>query len=83
MHHAETKQEFDSINGIVGNLLIMYDQHFSICYRNGLGIALIVKFDREFSKFFLAWIATVLNSGSNTKWEITAATNEAKDRGCI
>jgi hypothetical protein len=60
MHHAETKQEFDSINGIVGNLLIMYDQHLSICYRNGLGIALIVKFDREFSKFFLAWIDTVL-----------------------
>ena len=50
--YAETKQEFDSINGIVGNLLIMYDQHFSICYRNGLGSALIVKFDHEFSKFF-------------------------------
>ena len=60
MHHAETKQEFDSINGIVGNLLIMYDQYFSICYRNELSIALIVKFDREFSKFLLAWIATVL-----------------------
>jgi hypothetical protein len=58
--YAETKEEFDSINGIVGNLLIMYDQHFSICCRNGLGNALIVKFDPEFSKFFLAWIATVL-----------------------